>query len=144
MRHAAPRSARAGRRSNPDGSAGGITSTDPGARPQAAPRPGRAGRASLSVARASQDMASWHQLPYILVVAGALAALVIIRLGTHHLKSGTLVLAGVLLVAAVARLVLPDRRAGMLASRRRWLDVAIFAVFGVGLLVAGLAVPVPG
>ena len=89
-------------------------------------------------------MPGWHQLPYILVVTGAIAALGIIRLGTHHLKSGTLVLAGVLIVAAVARLVLPDRRAGMLASRRRWLDVAIFALFGVGLLVAGLAVPVPG
>jgi hypothetical protein len=83
------------------------------------------------------------QLPYALVVAGTLIALAIIRLGTHHLRSGTLVLAGVLLVAAVARLVLPDRRAGELASRRRWLDVAIFAAFAVGLLVAGLEVRVP-
>ncbi len=112
----------------------------------AAPRPARAARRQVSpgAAAPSQQAPSWHQLPYILVVTGAIAALGIIRLGTHHLKSGTLVLAGVLLVAAVARLVLPDRRAGMLASRRRWLDVAIFAVFGVGLLVAGLAVPVPG
>ncbi len=83
-------------------------------------------------------------MPYILVVAGAVAALVIIRLGTQHTKSGTLVLAGVLLVAAVTRLILPDRQAGMLSSRRRWLDVAIFAAFGAGLLVAGLAVPAHG
>jgi Flp pilus assembly protein TadB len=85
----------------------------------------------------------WEQLPYWLIVAGACVALAVIRLGTHHLKSGTLVLAGVLLVAAVARLVLPDRRAGMLMSRRRWLDVAIFAALGIGLLVAGLGVPAP-
>jgi hypothetical protein len=77
------------------------------------------------------------------IVAGACAALLIIGLGTHLLKSGTLVLAGVLLIAATARLVLPDRRAGMLSSRRRLFDVAIFAVFGIGLLVAGLGVTSP-
>ncbi|HWF81208.1 MAG TPA: DUF3017 domain-containing protein [Streptosporangiaceae bacterium] len=77
-------------------------------------------------------------------MAGAGAALVIIRLGTHHLKSGTLVLAGVLLIAAIARLVLPDRLAGMLSSRRRLIDVAIFAVLGIGLLAAGLGVQAPG
>lgn len=82
-------------------------------------------------------------MPYGLVVAGAVAGLLTIRLGTHDLKSGTLVLAGVLLIAALARLVLPDRRAGMLSSRRRLLDVAIFAVFGIGLLVAGLGVQAP-
>lgn len=96
----------------------------------AAPRP----------AREPQEAVRWGQLPYWLIVGGIVVALVIIRLGSQHLKSGTLVLAGVLLVAAVTRLVLPDRRAGLLASRRRWLDVAIFAAFGVGLLVAGLAV----
>ena len=83
-------------------------------------------------------------MSYWLIVAGAVIALVIIRLGTHHLKSGTLVLAGVLLIAAVARLVLPDRLAGMLASRRRLFDVAIFAVLGIGLLAAGLGVQAPG
>lgn len=84
------------------------------------------------------------QLAYWLIVAGAAISLVIIRLGTHHLKSGTLVLAGVLLIAAIARLVLPDRLAGMLSSRRRLFDVAIFAVLGIGLLVAGLGVQAPG
>jgi len=84
------------------------------------------------------------QLAYWLIVAGAAIALVIIRLGTHHLKSGTLVLAGVLLIAAIARLVLPDRLAGMLSSRRRLFDVAIFAVLGIGLLAAGLGVQAPG
>jgi len=77
-------------------------------------------------------------------VAGTCIALVIMKLGTHHLKSGTLVLAGVLLTAAIARLVLPDRLAGMLSSRRRLLDVAIFAVLGIGLLAAGLGVRAPG
>jgi peptidoglycan/LPS O-acetylase OafA/YrhL len=82
-------------------------------------------------------------LAYWIVLAGLVAALVIIRQGVHLLKSGTLVLAGVLLVAAVARLVLPEGQAGMLSSRRRMVDVAIFAALGIGLLVAGLVVPMP-
>lgn len=88
--------------------------------------------------------AKWRQLSYWLIVAGTGAALVIMRLGPHQLKSGTLVFAGVLLIAAIARLVLPDRLAGMLSSRRRLLDVAIFAVLGIGLLAAGLGVQAPG
>lgn len=123
MRHAAPGRRRAGKRRSTD--LGGGTGTD-----------GNVG-APLQAAR-------WGQLSYWLVVAGTGVALVIMRLGTHHLKSGTLVLAGVLLIAAIARLVLPDRLAGMLSSRRRLLDVAIFAVLGLGLLAAGLGVQAPG
>jgi hypothetical protein len=53
------------------------------------------------------------------------------------------VMAGVLLAGAAARLGLPERRAGMLGSRRRLADAAAFAALGVGLLVAGLIFPVP-
>jgi DUF3017 family protein len=84
------------------------------------------------------------QLPYVAVLVGVAIALVIIQQGVHHVRSGTLVFAGVLLLAALARLVLPERRAGMLSSRRRLLDVAIFGVLGIGLLVGALVVPVPG
>ena len=83
-------------------------------------------------------------LPYLLVVGGAAAALATIRQGTQQTRSGTLVLAGVLLFAAVARMVLPDGRAGLLSSRRRWLDMAILAVFGIGLVVTALVVTPPG
>jgi hypothetical protein len=46
-----------------------------------------------------------------------------------------------MLVAALVRLALPERRAGMLVARRRLADVAVLAAFGVGLLVAGLVLP---
>jgi len=49
--------------------------------------------------------------------------------------------AGVLFAAALTRLALPERRVGMLASRRRLTDVAVLAVLGTGLLVAGLLLP---
>jgi hypothetical protein len=52
------------------------------------------------------------------------------------------VLAGAaLLVAAVARLLLPVRLAGLLVVRKRATDVLTLAVLGAGLLVVGLVLP---
>ena len=59
----------------------------------------------------------------------------------QHVKGGTLAMAGLLFVAALARLTLPERQAGMLASRRRLTDVAVLTALGAGLLVAGLLLP---
>jgi hypothetical protein len=79
-------------------------------------------------------------LPYLIVLACAAGSLAVIGLGAQYARSGTLVFAGVLLMAATARLTLPDRRAGMLSSRRKLVDVAIFAILGAGSLVAGLVI----
>jgi hypothetical protein len=79
-----------------------------------------------------------RQLPYCVVVAGVVAGLATIRGGGQAVKGGTLVIAGALLAGSLIRLVLPDGRAGMLASRRRLADVAVLAALGVGLLAAGL------
>jgi hypothetical protein len=84
------------------------------------------------------------QLPYGIVLAGVVAGLATIRSGNEAVRGGTLVIASSLLAGAVARLVLPDTRAGMLKSRRRLMDVAALAALGVGLLVAGLIAKVPG
>jgi hypothetical protein len=46
-----------------------------------------------------------------------------------------------LLLAALIRLVLPARLAGLLATRRRVTDVLTLTIFGTGLLVAGLVLP---
>ena len=132
MRHAAPRR-RAGKRRGA-ASAGRAAQDTPQAT-ETAPQETRA---------AAPAPGKWEQLPYVLTLLGTAVALGTIMLGTHHLKSGTLVLAGVLLAAAVARLVLPDRLVGMLSSRRRLVDVAIFAALGLGLLVTGLGVAAPG
>jgi hypothetical protein len=78
------------------------------------------------------------QLPYCVVLAGVAAGLATARGGGQAVKGGTLVIAGALLAGSLIRLVLPDGRAGMLASRRRLADVAALAALGVGLLVAGL------
>jgi hypothetical protein len=87
---------------------------------------------------------SWvAQVPYWIVVAGVIAGLLWMRGGQRDVRSGTLVMAGVLLAGAAARLGLPERRAGLLGSRRRLADAAAFAALGAGLLVAGLIFPVP-
>jgi hypothetical protein len=83
------------------------------------------------------------QLPYWLVIAGIVAGLVTIRGGGQAVRGGTLVIAGALLAGSLARLVLPEGKAGMLGSRRRIVDVGILGALGVGLLVAGLIVVVP-
>lgn len=83
------------------------------------------------------------QLPYWIVMAGVVAGLVTSRGGGQAVRGGTLVIAGALLAGSLARLVLPAGKAGMLASRRRIVDVGVLGVLGVGLLVAGLIVVVP-
>ena len=46
-----------------------------------------------------------------------------------------------LLAAAVARLALPPRYAGLLATRGKALDVAAFAVLGAAVLAVALSLP---
>jgi Protein of unknown function (DUF3017) len=106
---------------------------------EAGGRPAGAGEAAVRRAGTQTSGRRWlTQIPYCVVLAGLVAGLVTVRGGGQAVKSGTLVIAGALLAGALIRLVLPDGRAGMLASRRRLADVAVLAALGVGLLVAGV------
>jgi hypothetical protein len=71
-----------------------------------------------------------NQLPYGVVLVGIGIGLAIMRGNMQSVKSGTLVIAGALLAGAVARMVLPESRAGMLGSRRRLADVAALTALG--------------
>jgi Protein of unknown function (DUF3017) len=111
--------------------------------PAAGPPPGPP-RPDAGPASAARRHGSWlAQLPYAVVVIGVAAGLLWMRGDQRDVRSGTLVMAGVLLAGAAARLGLPERRAGLLGSRRRLADAAAFAALGAGLLVAGLIFPVP-
>ena len=46
-----------------------------------------------------------------------------------------------LLLACLARIVLPERMAGLLRVRRKPLDVVLLAVLGIGIVVLALLVP---
>ena len=81
-------------------------------------------------------------LAYLIVLGFVAADLVWLWAGgAHAAKGGTLALAGAMFVAALARLVLPESRAGLLASRKRVTDVVTMAALGAGLLTAGLLLP---
>lgn len=111
----------------------------------AAPSPRRRRRRGRPAGTPSGEAQPRHpadQLPYLILLCGV-AAGVLTMVAGQDVRGGTLVVAGVLLIAAVTRLLLPGQRAGMLASRRRLADVATFAILGFGLLAAGLALPGP-
>ncbi|HTW03572.1 MAG TPA: DUF3017 domain-containing protein [Streptosporangiaceae bacterium] len=128
MTHSAP-SARSRRQRRAAASAASSTpapaqtrpARDPGAR-----RPAASGRGW------------WQHIPYAIVLCGLALALAWMRENGQNVRGGTLAVAGILFAAALARLALPERRAGMLMSRRRLADVAVLVALGAGLLVTGL------
>jgi hypothetical protein len=80
-------------------------------------------------------------VPYLVVLAGAAAALFVVSKGSAYALRGIAVLGGTLLAAALTRFLLPNRFAGLLASRRKASDVLAFAVFGAALLAVALSLP---
>jgi hypothetical protein len=90
-------------------------------------------------ARPASAVVAW--LPYLIVLAGTVAGLVEAWLGSRHAGRGTAVVGAALLVAALARLALPPRYAGLLASRSKAQDVAAFAVLGAAVLGVAASLP---
>jgi hypothetical protein len=80
-------------------------------------------------------------LPYVIVLAGTAAGLLIVSQGSQYAGRGTAGVGAVLLVAALARLALPPRYAGLLASRSKAQDVAGFAVLGAAVLAVAASLP---
>lgn len=76
---------------------------------------------------------------YLAILAVALMSLVVVGVG--HWRLGVHVLAGCLVVAAGLRFGLPDRDAGMLAVRSRWIDVGLLAGLGVALWFLATTLP---
>ena len=86
----------------------------------------------------------WANLPYAIVLIAAAGGLSWVALGgLLHVRAGMTTVASALLAAAVLRLVLPERAAGLLVSRRRVLDVLALAGLGAGIMAAVLVLPMP-
>jgi hypothetical protein len=79
--------------------------------------------------------------PYLIVLAGVAVGVFRVFQGSKYAAQGTGLLGCSLLVAGLARLVLPPRLAGLLSSRRKTSDVLAFAAFGAGVLVVALMLP---
>lgn len=80
-----------------------------------------------------------RQWPLALVLSGMLSSLVVVAV--DDFRRGTLLFAGFVLLAAVLRLVLSTRRAGLLVLRGRPADVAVMTLLGLATAVLALVVP---
>jgi hypothetical protein len=80
-------------------------------------------------------------LPWLVVLAGVAAGMFVAWQGARYAGWGTGLAGGALLLAALARLVLPRRYAGLLSSRSKASDVLTFAVLGAGVLALALLLP---
>jgi hypothetical protein len=79
--------------------------------------------------------------PWLLLVAGSTAAVVLVCLG--QLRQGADVLAGTLVVTAVLRAVLPARLAGAVAVRSRFVDVLLLGGAAVAAIVLAATLKIP-
>ena len=115
----------------------GPAAAPPPVHHQDSPRSRRAAQAPA--AGPGRQFAAW--LPYLIVLAGAAVGMFVIWQGSQHAGQGAAVVGAALLVAALARLVLPPRYAGLLATRGKALDVAAFAVLGAAVLALAASLP---
>ena len=99
----------------------------------------RATRSKESDEPAVTGVLAW--VPYLVVLAGAAVAMFVVSKGSAYALRGIAVLGATLLAAALARLLLPNRFAGLLASRRKASDVLAFAVLGAAVLAVALSLP---
>ena len=123
----------------------GAAAAPPPVHHDAAPAGHRAARAARATrnTRAARDLRpsklAW--LPYLIVLAGAATGMLIAWQGSKYAGRGAALIGASLLVGALARLILPERYAGLLASRRKASDVLGFAAFGAAVLAVAIALP---
>jgi hypothetical protein len=79
-----------------------------------------------------------RQVPYACVLVGLAAGLAVEATG--HFKKGSLLVGAAVLFGALARLVLPAGQVGLLATRKRAIDVLILVGFAVAITVVAYAV----
>jgi hypothetical protein len=80
-------------------------------------------------------------IPYLVVLVCVVAGWYIAWNAGSAGGRGAVIGGVALLIAAIARLVLPARLVGLLGTRKRVTDVLTLTVLGVGLIVAGLVLP---
>lgn len=78
---------------------------------------------------------------FALSVVLVIAAAGFLRVLQEHWREGTALIGGALLVAGLARIVLPDGRAGLLSVRSQAVDVLSYLGFGVLMVVLAFTIP---
>jgi len=116
-----------------------ATAAPAGHRAARTARTARAARTTRAARDPRPSKLAW--LPYLIVLAGAATGMLIAWQGSKYAGRGAGLIGASLLVGALARLILPERYAGLLASRRKASDVLGFAVFGAAVLAVAIALP---
>jgi hypothetical protein len=114
----------------------------------AAPLAAAAAMPVASAARASANRRRARSEPrtggiYTLMLLFTVVAMGLVWSSPRDVRWGADVFGAGMLLAALARVVLPARSAGMLATRQRLTDAATLAILGLGTLVVGLVLPPP-
>jgi len=86
----------------------------------------------------SQNNGTRAQLPFAVVML--IVAVGIVRISLYHWREGTTEIGTALLLASFLRAVLPDRRAGLLAVRKRKVDVLLYAMFAGMIIFISLTI----
>lgn len=76
---------------------------------------------------------------FLLVLAATVGGVLVVAFADW--QAGLSLSGGALVAGAAARLVLPDRQAGMLGVRRKVVDVTTLAVLGAGLVTLAALIP---
>ncbi|MBQ1084513.1 MULTISPECIES: DUF3017 domain-containing protein [unclassified Nocardiopsis] len=79
------------------------------------------------------------QVPYALVLSALAAGIVVVA--AAYFKRGPAIIATALLLAATFRLLLPKDWIGLLAVRRRWVDLLTLVALAVLLIVLAWVAP---
>ena len=116
-----------------------VRACEAGAGRAACSRASRASRASRVDGDPGTSPLAW--LPYLIVLAGTATGMFVAWQGSRYAGRGAALIGASLLAGALARLILPPRYAGLLASRRKASDVLAFAVFGTAVLAVAIALP---
>ncbi len=113
---------------------------DAGTQPSHTPAPPAPPAADAG--RAGEDASIVRFIPLLAVLAGVVAGVCVAwQDGSSGAGAGGAIAGAALLAGAALRLLLPARRVGLLATRKRATDVVTLTVFGASLLVAGLVLP---
>jgi hypothetical protein len=78
------------------------------------------------------------QWPFAIVLL--IVAVGLVRIVMYHWRDGTTLIGIALVVAAVLRLLLPDGRAGLLAVRKRRVDMLLYGGFGLMIVYMSLSI----
>ena len=80
-----------------------------------------------------------REWPFVTVLLVVVVGLLVTSRG--YFRIGSVVVGAGVLLGALLRALLPERRAGLLVVRHRVLDVALMTAMGVAVIVLAIVVP---